>query len=169
MILSIAIKPYLYGAAIFAVVGGAGWIVKRERDIGARDARIAQLQVNDKAEKVVIAHDSVTLIKHDTVRVFQAVVHVDTLLQSLIDLRHDTVWVTREVLIEAKATLDSTKKVADACCQLARDYKARAASLDSLNRQLLKAIPSPAKAWIDRLEGVGFCGVAVWGAGKLKP
>lgn len=135
---------------------------------GKLGAEATQLKANVKTEQAVVVHDSVVLVKHDTVKVFQNVTRSDTVLQRLIDLRHDTVLVTREVLIEAKAALDSTKTVATACCQLARDYKAKAASLDSLNQRLAKLIPWSGKPWLDRGEGVLVCAAAVWGAGKLK-
>ena len=133
---------------------------------GARDAEIATFKAAGKAQQVTIKTDSVILVKHDTVKVFRDVARTDTVLQSLIDLRHDTVWVTREVLIEAKAALDSTKKTADACCQLARDYRAKAATLDSLNKDLLKKIPWGGKSWIDRAEGALVCAGAVYLARK---
>lgn len=160
------------GGLVLALSAAAGGIVAHERAIGARDATIAQLQVTAKAQAVTIQRDSALLAHHDTALVFRNVVKSDTVLQRIIDsaiVHHsDTVWVTREVLVEAKATIDSTKKVADACCQLARDYKARAHTLDSLNTDLLKQIPSAGKAWLDRGEGVLACAGSIWLAGKLK-
>lgn len=150
-----------------------GWRA-HERALGARDATIGQLQRTTAALAVKLQADSALLAHHDTVRVFQQVVHADTVLQRLIDsaiVHHtDTLVVTREVLVEAKATIDSTKRVADACCQLARDWKARWFSTDSLYRLVLAKVPSAATPWVDRAEGALVCGGAVWLAGKLaKP
>ncbi|HEX7828660.1 MAG TPA: hypothetical protein VF787_03355 [Thermoanaerobaculia bacterium] len=137
-----------------------------ERAIGARDAQIKTLESANALLRTAVATDSLVLVKKDTAVVFRRVLHTDTLLQRLIDtalVHHtDTVTVTREVLVEAKAALDSTKGVADACCTLARDRGRRIAVLDSLNLDLLKRVPSPAKPWFDRAIGAGVCAGAVW-------
>jgi hypothetical protein len=141
-----------------------------ERAKGAAQIISAQLLQENKALKDTIKHDEATLQHHDTVVVFKQVVHTDTVLQHLITQsiqeKHDTVVVTREVLIEAKAALDSTKQVADACCKLAHDYKIQWQHTDSLNQIFRRQIPSPAKPWIDRAAGFLTCGAVAWIARK---
>ncbi len=166
------VKLYASIIALIAVV--AAFVASRAhwRADGARAAEVAQLKRTTAAQAVTITADSQRLAKIDTVKVFRQVVKSDTVLQRLIDsaiVHHtDTVMVTREVLVEAKATIDSTKKAADACCQLARDWKAKALSSDSLVHFYQVQIPSVAKPWLDRGEGVLACVGAVWLAGKLK-
>ena len=141
-----------------------------ERAIGARDVRIAQLQAHSDSQAVQVAADSVIVVKHDTTRIYRNVVRADTVLQRLIDTaivhHHDTVWVTREVLVEAKASADSAKAAAQACCTLAHDWQRRWATTDTLYRLTLKQVASPAKPWIDRAEGFAFCALPVWLARK---
>ncbi len=158
--------------AVALLAAVAGGIVAHERAIGARDEQIKQLKGTIAQQAVTITADSQALVRVDTVKVFRQVVKSDTVLQRFIDTafvhHHDSVFVPVQVLVESKATIDSTKKAADACCRLARDYQARAASLDTLNRDLLKKIPSSGKPWLDRGEGVLACAGAIWLAGKLK-
>ncbi len=167
-------KLYVGGGILVALGLALAALVAHERVVGARDAEIENLKAHGLAQDTVIALDAQRLAKIDTVKVFRQVVKSDTVLQHLIDssiVHHtDTVTVTREVLIEAKAALDSTKKTADACCLLARDYKARWAIADSTVKELMKKVPSAGKPWIDRGEGVLACAGAIWLAGKIaKP
>ena len=166
------VKLWLGAGSLGMVVLLASLFVAHERAIGARDAELKSLHAENAALQVVIAADSTALVRIDTVKVFRRVVQTDTVLQHLIDtavVHHtDTVTVTREVLVEAKAALDYTKDVADACCKLAHDYKARNAVLDSTVKAMLKNQPLKVKPWVDRAEGAGACVAAVWAAGKIK-
>lgn len=153
---------YVVAAAI-AILGTAlGLFIHYERGIGARDIQNVSLKHTDASLEKKIAAESIVVVHMDTVKVFRKVFLTDTVLQNLIDQRTDTVYVTRDVLIETKATLDKAKDVADACCSLARTRAARIAVLDSLNANLEKQIPSKAKPWFDRAIGAGVCAGAVW-------
>lgn len=152
-----------------AIVLSTAAFAAHERTVGARDATITSLRHQNDTLRTVVAADSLALQRKDTVRVFRQVTRTDSVLQRIIDTaivqHHDTVTVTRTVLVEAKAALDSTKGVADACCQLARDRGRRIAVLDSMNTALRASLPSPVKPWLDFGLGVGACAGAVWLAG----
>ena len=172
--MSLGQRAAVIGGVLLALGAAAGGIVAHERAIGARDAEIKQLKATTATQAATIAKDEQALTKIDTVKVFRQVVRIDTVLQHRIDtaiVHHvDSVFVPVTVLVEAKAAIDSTKKAADACCQLARDWRGRWATTDSLYKLVLKTVPSSAKPWVDRAEGAGVCAAAVWLAGKLaKP
>lgn len=159
-------KVYLILGALLIVITGYLLWRGHERSLGAVQAQNAALLHENAAFKDSLAHDETALQKHDTVLVYQRVSRTDTVLQHLITTatveKHDTVWVPKTVLVDAKATLDSTKRVADACCQLARDYKASWLRSDSVNKVLFREIPSSAKPWLDRAEGFATCGLVAW-------
>lgn len=140
-------KLYLTVAALVVVIVGFFLFRAHERQVGALEERNAALLVENKNLAGVVAADSQRLARIDTVRVYRQVTRADTVLQRLIDSsivhHHDTVTVTREVLVEAKATIDSTKLVADACCRLAQDYKRRWQVADSLYQNTKRLAPSP--------------------------
>jgi len=150
-----AAKLYASIAGLVLVVGALLAMRAHERQIGALEERNAGLLERNRALSVFIVKDEQLLAHKDTVKVFRQVAIVDTVLQHIIDSaivhHHDTVTVTREVLVEAKAALDSTAGVATVCCQLARDWKAKWATTDSLYKNVLKLQPS---AWAPHL-GVG--------------
>ena len=147
----------ILGGVVLALVAVAAFI-GHERQVGALQERNKGLLAENVALAQVIARDEAALLHKDTTTVFRNVVRQDTVLQRIIDSaivhHHDTVTVTREVLVEAKAALDSTKGVADACCTLARDWKARWAVADSLYHNTLKLAPS---AFVPHF-GVGVAG-----------
>ena len=153
-------KIALIIAVLAAVVGGLFWFRARERELGALQEQNKSLVATNAILTARVHLDSIALAHKDTAVVFRNVVRSDTVLQHIIDSaivhHHDTVTVTREVLVEAKAALDSTKGVADACCQLARDWKARWAVTDSLYRNTLKLAPSP---WVPHFGAGAAAGV----------
>jgi hypothetical protein len=140
------IKLYLWGAVVVVLLVGYAAFIGHERQVGALNERNKSLLAEDVALRIVVARDDKALLRKDTAVVFRKVLRVDTLLQDKITesirTQHDTILVTREVLVEAKAALDSTKGVADACCTLARDWKARWQVTDSLYRNTQKLEPS---------------------------
>ena len=140
------VKAYLWIALAVLVSGGYVAWRKVERDKGAAQAREGALLVENTTLKGIVVADSIALAHHDTAIVFRNVTRSDTVLQRIIDSaivqRRDTVTVTRTILVEAKAALDSTKRVADACCQLARDYQRRYTVTDSLYRLAVGAQPN---------------------------
>lgn len=162
---------------------GASYVTWRsyEREQGAAAFVNRGLKAENDSLKGQVARDSLALQKRDTALVFRTVRTQDTILQRIIDTaivhHRDTVTVTREVLVEVKAALDSTKGVANACCMLARDLGSRNRVLDSLYRNAVAAQPSLAQRRLavtvgygcSEAAGKGQCGPAVVAGLRLWP
>ena len=166
--MTLPLKDWLMAGGLVAVIAGGVYVRQYERHQGELAAITKPLLAELASLRDKIRADSVLVVQHDTTKVYRQVVRSDTVLQRLIDTavvhHRDTVVVTREVLVEAKAALDSTKGVADACCTLARDRGKRLAAQDSLILVLRAQAPS----FLSRHLSVGVGYGALLASGKLE-
>ena len=89
-----------------------------ERSVGALDAKLSQAETQVHALSKT-ADSLENLFRVDTVVLTKRITKIDTILQHLIDTavvhHHDTVTVTREVLVQADSTIRYCKAVLSEC------------------------------------------------------
>lgn len=140
-------KLVQWGILLVLVVGGyIGWR-QYERNIGARDVRIAQLEHrSDSLEHIVIPGDSIRFARRDTVKLFRTIATTDTVLRRLIDtalVHHtDTVTVTRTLLVTVDSTIRACRETVSECATLANDRGVLLVQKDSIIKILRQQRPS---------------------------